>query len=90
MTYVDSPHTASIHFLDDDSLLNVFYLYRLLTLGEGQHDAIRIRGGVDGSANGGGLNSHMFAEDGETSYLGLHPIRASALFVHMARPWRTC
>src|SRR5258708_17670165 len=45
MTHVDSPHIPSIHFLDDDSLLNVFYLYRPLTLGEDEHDTIRVRGG---------------------------------------------
>ena len=33
-----SPHTASIHILDDDSLLNVFYLYRPFLLGEDDED----------------------------------------------------
>jgi hypothetical protein len=47
MTHVDSPHAASIHFLDDDSLLNVFYVYRPFTLGEDEHDTIRIRGGCE-------------------------------------------
>jgi hypothetical protein len=30
----NSPHVASIHVLDDDSLLNIFYLYRPFFLGE--------------------------------------------------------
>ncbi len=32
-----SPHTTSIHVLDDDSLLNVFNLYRPLFLGEDEY-----------------------------------------------------
>src|SRR5260221_14675031 len=31
-----SPHITSIHVLDDDSLLNIFNLYRPLFLGEGE------------------------------------------------------
>ena len=34
----NSPLTASIHVLDDDSLLNVFYLYRPFLLGEDDQD----------------------------------------------------
>ena len=34
----NSPLTASIHMLDDDSLLNVFYLYRPFLLGEDDDD----------------------------------------------------
>ena len=42
----NSPHTTSIHILDNDSLLNVFYLYRPFLLGEEAHDVqIRFRGG---------------------------------------------
>jgi hypothetical protein len=33
-----SPHTTSIHVLDDNSLLNVFNLYRPLFSGEGEYD----------------------------------------------------
>ena len=40
-----SPHTTSIHILDDDSLLNIFYLYRPFLLGEGQDFNTRIDGG---------------------------------------------
>ncbi|KAI0276391.1 hypothetical protein BGY98DRAFT_707377 [Russula aff. rugulosa BPL654] len=41
-----SPHTNSIHILDNDSLLNVFHLYRPFLLGEEAHDVqIRFRGG---------------------------------------------
>ena len=41
----NSPHIASIHVLDDDSLLNIFYLYRPSFLGEDEVDAYRLRGG---------------------------------------------
>ena len=34
----NSPPTASIHIIDDDSLLNVFYLYRPFLLGEDDDD----------------------------------------------------
>ncbi|KAF8502392.1 hypothetical protein F5888DRAFT_1800904 [Russula emetica] len=40
-----SPHTTSIHILDDYSLLNIFYLYRPFLLGEDQDINIRIVGG---------------------------------------------
>ena len=33
----------------------------------------------------GGTNPHVFAEDGETSYLGQHPSWVFISFVHMAR-----
>src|SRR5713226_7768745 len=33
-----SPHTTLIHVLDDDSLLNIFNLYRPLFSGEGEYD----------------------------------------------------
>jgi hypothetical protein len=41
----NSPRTASIHILDDDSLLNVFRLYRPFLLGEDQDDDARLMGG---------------------------------------------
>ena len=41
----NSPHTASIHVLDDDSLLNIFYLYRPAILDADEDDAQRILGG---------------------------------------------
>jgi hypothetical protein len=41
----NSPLTTSIHILDDDSLLNIFYLYRPFLLGEDQDVDIRINGG---------------------------------------------
>ena len=44
----NSPHTASIHILDDDSLLHIFYLYRPFTLGEDEPDNVlnsRLTGG---------------------------------------------
>ena len=41
-----SPLTSSIHILDDDSLLNVFYLYRPFLLGEDDvYEGYRLRGG---------------------------------------------
>jgi hypothetical protein len=41
----NSARTASIHVLDDDSLLHVFYLYRPFLLGEDQDDDARLKGG---------------------------------------------
>ena len=44
-----SPLTASIHILDDDSLLNMFRLYRPFLLGEDDEDEFdRILGGKKG------------------------------------------
>ena len=43
--------TASIHILDDDSLLNIFYLYRPSLLGEHEDDLnedSRLTGGNEG------------------------------------------
>ena len=40
-----SPHVVSIHMLDDDSLLNIFYLYRPFFLGEDENDFNRFFGG---------------------------------------------
>jgi hypothetical protein len=92
MAHGNSPRTASIHILDDDSLLNVFYLYRPFLLGEDDDDEDdRLFGGEgDGTADGGGINLPMFAKDGETSYLGQHPTWVFPLSVHMARPLQTC
>ena len=41
----NSPLTPSIHTLDDDSLLNVFYLYRPFLLGEDDDEYARFAGG---------------------------------------------
>jgi hypothetical protein len=46
MAMNSSPQTTSIHTLDDDSLLNVFYLYRPFLLGEDEDDEARITGGT--------------------------------------------
>ena len=43
-----------------------------------------------GIANYGGTNSHTFANDGETSYLGRHPTWVFASFVQRARQLQTC
>ena len=42
-----SPHIVSIHILDDDSLLNIFYLCRPFFLGEDGNDSWRLHGGVE-------------------------------------------
>ena len=39
------PRIASIHILDDDSLLHVIYLYRPFLLGEDEGDNARLAGG---------------------------------------------
>src|SRR6266566_2754831 len=41
----NSPHVVSIHTLDDDSLLNIFYLYRPFFLGEDGDEEDRLNGG---------------------------------------------
>ena len=41
----NSPHTAPIHHLDDDSLLNIFYLYRPPVFDGDEDDGGRIVGG---------------------------------------------
>jgi hypothetical protein len=41
-------HISPIHILDDDSLLNVFYLYRPLLLGEDKDEDTRLAGGDQG------------------------------------------
>ena len=42
---MSSLHTTSIHILDNDSLLNIFHLYRPFLLGEDQNVNIRFQGG---------------------------------------------
>ena len=42
MSHSNSPHTALIHILDDDSLLHIFYLYRPFLLAEDQDDDVRL------------------------------------------------
>ena len=66
-----SPLTASIHILDNDSLLNIFHLYRPFILVEDEDEDDRLA--RDGSADAGGIIFLMFAKDGETPYLGRHP-----------------
>ena len=44
----NSSLTASIHILDDDSLLNVFHLYRPFILGENEGENDRLIGGTEG------------------------------------------
>src|SRR5713101_7503145 len=41
----NSLHVVSVHILDDDSLLNIFYLYRPFFLGEDEKDLNHLRGG---------------------------------------------
>ena len=47
-----SPLTASIHILDDDSLLNIFYLYQPFLLGEDEDEDDRLTGGRGGWIRG--------------------------------------
>ena len=46
--------------------------------------------GRDGNANYGGTNSHTFASDGETLYLGRHFTWVFASSVHGERQLQTC
>ena len=48
----NSPRTASIHILDDDSLLHVFCLYRPFLLGEDEGEIDRLYGGTRGWVRG--------------------------------------
>jgi hypothetical protein len=48
----NSSNTASIHILDDDSLLNVFYIYRPSLLGDEEEDDARFMGGAEGWIRG--------------------------------------
>jgi hypothetical protein len=48
----NSTHTASIDILDDDSLLNIFHLYRPLLLGEDEDDETSLLGGDEGWGRG--------------------------------------
>jgi hypothetical protein len=48
----NSLRTASIHILDDDSLLHVFHLYRPFLLGEDENDNARLRGGDEIATRG--------------------------------------
>jgi hypothetical protein len=45
MTRGNSPHSVSIHILDNYSLLNIFYVYRPFVLGEDEDDEYRLSGG---------------------------------------------
>jgi hypothetical protein len=55
----DSPRIASIHILDVDCLLHVFYLYRAFLLGEDEDQ--NGRGGVgNGSADGDGKHGQAY------------------------------
>ena len=48
----NSRRTASIHILDDDSLLHVFYLYRPFLLGEDEDETLRLVGGNESWVRG--------------------------------------
>jgi hypothetical protein len=48
----NSPHTVSIDILDDDSLLNMFYLYRPFLFGEDEDDETSLLGGDEGWGRG--------------------------------------
>ncbi|KAI0274445.1 hypothetical protein BGY98DRAFT_1098980 [Russula aff. rugulosa BPL654] len=45
MSQRQRPHIVSIHILDDDSLINIFYLYRPFILAEDEDDYYRLVGG---------------------------------------------
>jgi hypothetical protein len=86
----NSPHTVSVHILDDDLLLNIFYLYRPPFLTEARALQSVPQKGKDGTGNDGGTNSHTFAKDGGTSSSNRHPTSIFASSVRLARPLQTC
>jgi hypothetical protein len=45
MAHGNSPHNTSIHIIDDDSLLNIFYLYRQAIFDGDEAENVRISGG---------------------------------------------
>ena len=79
------------NILDDDSLLNTFYLYRPFLLGEDQDEDARLMGGSgNGSAKTGGTNLHMFVKGGESLYLDQRSTCVFPLSVQKAHPFWTC
>ena len=52
--------------------------------------AVSLKGTWDGNMDAGGTYSHMFAKDGETSYLVRHPTYVFRSSVQMAPPLQTC
>jgi hypothetical protein len=62
MVHDNSPHSAWIHILDDDSLIN--------SVDRPSLKETRVMpmpwDGENGTANDGGTGSHKFAKDGET------------------------
>ena len=79
------------NILDDDSLLNTFYLYRPFLLGEDQDEDARLMGGSgNGSVKTGGTNLHMFVKGGESLYLDQRSTCVFPLSVQKAHPFWTC
>ena len=68
--------TVSIHILDDESLISVFFRYRPAVFGGGEDDKVRFRGGRRWNREDDGTNPLTFAEDGDASYSGRHPFWA--------------
>jgi hypothetical protein len=62
----NSLHATSVHILDDDSLLNIFHLYRPFILVKTGISLSVWRGQGNGLGNGGGIDSHTgtFVKDG--------------------------
>ena len=91
----NSSHYASIHILDDDSLLNVFVF-----IGRSCFMEMRITRPVSrsweawqriiGTWKNGGTSSCTFAKDGEILYLGQHPTSVFASSIGLACPLQTC
>ena len=73
----NSPHTESIHILDDDSLLNIFHLYRPAILDGDDDDGLRMLGGRTWRRERWWYNLAQVCQRwrnlilGSTSYLGL-------------------
>jgi len=58
--------TASIHILDDDALLNIFYLYRPTIFDGDEDDGDLIEGGKRWDRENGGTNSGTFPKIAES------------------------
>jgi hypothetical protein len=86
-----STYSASIHILDDDSLLNIFYLYRPAIFDGDEDDefSYRRREGM-GSRTMVVQTRTRLPKMAKPRYLDRHPTWVFASSVHMARQSQTC
>ena len=81
----NSPHTAWIHILDDDSLVNIFYLYRPPIFDEDESDLVRAFKGKDWERERWWQKLAQVCQRWRTLLLG----SASYLGLCLVYPWGT-